>query len=637
VANPDFQVIFNDEIKRKIGFRLRPSTEKTAHLKNNIFIAKGERIAHQGGHLPGEGFEIVVEPDSIHIKGADSRGSLYGSWALLSMMEKQDGEWRVPCGIYRDWPDVGTRGISVEMLPPLSNDLELFKRYLLAFSKARANLVVFYHMPGQIQAWKDKTSTNGWSEEQMRKVAAFARSLEMGVWAGMSHKFRKKAHPGLAIQAAANLYDPFDARSYPYLYPYYDKLLSVYQPEAVLIGHDEIKGLNAYTANGKHSVAEAFAASVNTISEWFNRRRVGVAIWGDMLLDHEKWNESVGAANSGRQLFDSGATHSALDLLSRDVAIVDWHYNDKYSYPSIAYFAEKDFAVYGSGWYESEAAKHMAHSVKSHGAKGVIGTNWGFWRTLSPAATTLYSTLCGWNINCDVDASSDIRFFANEMRNYSSTEGLVQTPVSIEQGSNASTFNTGDRRAIFDTGGLIDLRFFSFGDLEYGRTRFNIAPHDNGKRMNAIVVGRNKQGRENPAAVMDISVVDKKCKSIRFLHTLFRQEPQYRSKILGVYRIEYVDGMTAQVEIIEGFNITDVRSGTGVRKNDWTFRRHPEILIGSESVWQGQSATGIPLNVQMLAWENPYPEKAIKRIQIQAKQLNEDFRIAVLGLTLIGP
>jgi hypothetical protein len=95
--------------------------------------------------------------------------------------------------------------------------------------------------------------------------------------------------------------------------------------------------------------------------------------------------------------------------------------------------------------------------------------------------------------------------------------------------------------------------------------------------------------------------------------------------------------MTAQVEIIEGFNITDVRSGTGVRKNDWTFRRHPEILIGSECVWQGQSATGIPLNVQMLAWENPYPEKAIKRIQIQAKQLNEDFRIAVLGLTLIGP
>jgi hypothetical protein len=113
VANPDFLVIFNDEIKRKIGFRLRPSTEKTAHLKNNIFITKGERVAHQGGNLPGEGFEIVVEPDSIHIKIADSRGSLYGSWALLSMMEKQDGEWRVPCGIYRDWPDVGTRGISV--------------------------------------------------------------------------------------------------------------------------------------------------------------------------------------------------------------------------------------------------------------------------------------------------------------------------------------------------------------------------------------------------------------------------------------------------------------------------------------------------------------------------------------------
>lgn len=626
-----------DELERQTGLRLNVVSKLRGEISGKIVVSIQEKVPHGSKALPPEGFEIVVDSTSANIEGADARGCLYGMWALLQMLVKQGNHWQVPCGIYRDWPHLPQRGICVEMLPPFQTDVNLFKRYLLAYSKARANLVVFYHYPEHILTWKKGRANKNWSKEQMKAVRDYAASLEMEVWAGMCHKFRPEAHPELPIKAGTNIYNPFDKSAYEYVYALYEELVSTYTPTTVLIGHDEILGLRDYTMNSGYTTAQAMAASIQKTAAWLRARDIGAAIWGDMLLDHAKWNASLGAANSSRPILRSGATHEAIDAIPRDIKIIDWHYQIKPEYESLAYFSGKGFDVYGCGWYAPEGAKHMAASAVRYHSKGVMGTDWGFWRTLSPAATTLYNTICGWNSRCTVDNTKDVLSLAADLGVPLLTDLFAQIPVPIQSACNASTYDQGktDGNGVFNVGAFIDLRSFPTGDLSFGPNRFRVLPHEEGETLNCIVVGSGSPFKQNPTHEILMPVQDEPFDSVSILHTLLHHEPQYSSRKLGAYQFEYVDGTRIQADIIEGYNISDVRLSVGLRRNDWSFNRHPEILAGSECVWQGQSVSGMPLNVQMLTFRNPLPGKALKNIRLHSNDGKNDYRIAVLGITLL--
>ncbi len=625
--------IIAEEMERKIGGHRRADLRPDGEGTGSIIITKQEKIMHAGGLLPQEGFEIIVSKNAVHINGVDERGCLYGFWALLQLLNNQEDQWRVPIGIYRDWPDLKVRGFVVEMLAPFRTDTALFRKYLLSLSKARANLVVFYHLPDQIINWKKEQTKAGWSKDQMRQISAFAAGLEMEIWAGMSHKFNKKDCPAGMIKDGTNIYNPFDRKAYEYLHPLYEELLAVYKPSHVLIGHDEIRGLNEYTMAGKYSAAELLSASVKEAETWFGERGIGIAIWGDMLLDHRKWEEAAGNANSLNPIYRSGATHPAVDTLPHDIKIMDWHYQAKPEYGTSAYFAEKGFPVYGCVWHEPQSAKHMAMSIQKAGGQGLIGTDWGFWRTLSPAATTLYSLMCAWHTACVVDSQADMILLAETLREEHSSEKMIQKPVPLEAVSNALTADISN--GIYNTGAYIDLRLFPSGEVVFDKTRFHVLPHTNGKIPNCIIVGADGAGRPDPDSEIVIPMNKRKFNSIQFLHTMLHRDPQYQSRKLGYYQIRYTDGTKAQVDLVEGLNITDIRLSPGLRKNDWTFSRHPEILLGSKCAWLGESATGVPLNVQSLCFRNPHPEKELKDIVVAADAVHEEYRIIVLGVTLI--
>jgi hypothetical protein len=160
------------------------------------------------GRLPAEGFEIIVSPDKVIIKGADARGCLYGAYALASRFVRDGGGWKVPCGTIRDWPDLSVRGMCLEMLPPSVRDINLMKRYLSALSHSRCNLVIFLHNPRQMLAWQRKKDDGGWSKKEVQEIAAYARSLHMDVWGGMGSGFDPASFPEMNIMPKANIYDP---------------------------------------------------------------------------------------------------------------------------------------------------------------------------------------------------------------------------------------------------------------------------------------------------------------------------------------------------------------------------------------------------------------------------------------------
>ena len=585
--------------------------------------------------LPPEGYEISISPVKVVIRGADARGCLYGAYELATRIANDGGQWKIPCGTIRDWPDMPVRGMCLELLPPAIHDVTLMKRYLSALSRSRCNLVIFLHNPRQMLAWSRNKDDGGWRKNEMQEIAAYARSLHMDVWGGMGSGFDAGSFPGMNIITGANFYDPLRDDSYRQLFSLYSEILQTYNPSALLISHDEMSGLNLYAGKYGITTADIFAADVNRIHAWLAENGVRTAMWGDMLLDYRLWDAGLGNANSMNPPFNSGATHLAVDKIAKDVMILDWHYGYRSEYRSIEYFRGHGFTVFGAPWYDPQGAVSLARSVRKFKGAGVVGTDWGFWKTLSPSATTVYTLLGGWSTRTDVDeGDADITALANMLRDKSNSWHLTkQTTINLSPYANRSTLDTaqGKAKGVFGSGLELDFRGLSAGRQVLGGVLFDLKTADDGKSANVVVV----EAGSALLARKKISLGRQLVQSVAFLHTALVEEPQVTIRSLGEYEIEYESGRKVLIDLLENYSITDVRSGEGLRNNAWSFTRMPEVLIGSREAWRGRSATGIPLNLQCLIWKNPYPSEALKSIIFRANKEPQGTKLALLGITLL--
>ncbi|HBG04817.1 MAG: hypothetical protein A2075_11540 [Geobacteraceae bacterium GWC2_58_44] len=604
-------------------------------------FGRGIRIEQQAlsakDKLPPEGYELSVNRDGVVIRGADARGCLYGAHALLNRLLPVQGGWRVASGTRRDWPDLPQRGACIEMSPAL-RDVALFKRYLDAISRSGGNLVIFLHDPIRVAGWRKGAGNKGWTPEQLAEIAAYARFLQLEVWAGIGSAFKSADFPGLSVAKGANFYDPSQEGSYRLLFGLYDQLLAVYQPSTLLISHDEMRGLSSYAAAMKSSEADIFARDVTRSRNWLAERGVATAIWGDMLLDHGRWEKEVGAANSSNPFFSSGATHEALDQLPRDVVILDWHYDMRKQYRSVEHFRSRGFRVLGASWHDPQAARSLALSVKQFGGQGIIATDWGLLRTMAPAATTLSAPLCGWSSQCSGEGNGDLEFLAGYLRDRDfQVSTYRQSPVALGEAANRSTWDAvqGSGRGIFDVGPVLDLRALASGWQSFAGVMFDVDSPGRGKRNNCIVAAGKVGAGELPADSVTLPGAAPPVRAIAFLHTAFVAEPQVALRELGEYLIEYQSGRKVRVPLQENWNITDLRCTESLRRNPWTFSRSPDVLAGSRPGWRGYSASGIPLNAQMFIWQNPFPEEKISRLTLRGSGSVPHSRVALLGVTLL--
>jgi len=613
------------------------SLRDTAYTnKKGIFIEKIARKTRFG--IPYDGFEIDIRPDRVTVRGANERGCLYGAYALLSRLVCKDGVWQIPCARIRDWPDLPMRGGCLELYPTVLRDVEVMKRYLDAYSRARCNTIIFLHHPKHLRAWTLHKDDGRWTKEQMIEIARYARWLHMDVWGGVGSKFNKKSFPEMDISEGTNIYNPFNEKNYEYLFSLYDEVLKTYSPSRLLICHDEIKGLSVYAQKTGKDTAEILAMDVRRIHDWLKTRQIQTVMSSDMLLDHETWEAKVGSANSRNPFYQSGATHLAQRQLPRDILILDWHYNERKKYESIEYFRGIGFNVAGASWHDPKAAQLLVGSVKHFGGQGIFAHDFGFWHTMSPAATTLYALICGWSSHCSIEDYSDVSALADAVRDpiYTNIK-LNQVPVSIKEAANRSTHAIPGKAStgIFDAGSFFDLQMLKSGRIMLGSIRFDIASADQGRSNNAVVVGNSTDMIKSLPNTLTLYKGTWTARRIAFLHTAFIEEPVSSVRRLGSYRIEYENGVTETIDLLENWNITDIRSSEGIRLNDWTFLRAPDILLGAKRVWQGNSASGIPLNLQLFLWNNPHPEEKIRSIKLSVENEPKVTRIVLLGLTFM--
>ncbi len=626
------EMMLQSDIEQLTGLRL-PIHSRTARIPANGIVIKTDAM----GGVPAEGFSIKVKPSGVTIAGADARGSLYGVYALESRIVKSGNVWKTSCGTLQDWPDLRIRGMCLELQIPAIRDVSLMKRYLLALSRARCNAIILYHQPDQVDAWRRNIDDGGWTKAQIKEIAAYARWLNIDVWGGIVSHFDEKNFPSMNLFRESNQYNPFGNASYNILFSLYDEILDAYSPKTLLIGHDEITGLSLYADKYHTTPGDILADDVNKIHDWLAQKGVRTAMWGDMLLEYRVWGPLVGDTNSQTNKLMSGATHLAINRISKDVIILDWHYAEYMTpaeYRSIEYFSKSGFAVVGSPYYKAAASALMAKSVKSYGGAGLIGTDWGLDITLSPASTTLYTLLSGWSTAVKVDSDGDDIEALAQMIRPEIYEHVPerQIPVNLARYGNRSLkdITLGNGSGIFDSSSNIDLAGIPLGKSVMGGIAFMIKQAN----KNAMVVTQ-APGSITPTIKMETINVGRRADAVAFLQTAYISKPQGGVVKVGEYAITYETGRKVSVPLWENYNITDIRSTEGLRSRPWTFTRKPDVLIGSTTGWRGSSATGIPLNLQTFIWRNPYHDEPIRSISLHVNDGDRTIKLVLIGVTLL--
>lgn len=138
-------------------------------------------------------------------------------------------------------------------------------------------------------------------------------------------------------------YCPLHPKVHSIVFDLVDEICDVFETDAFHAGMDEV----FYIGDDKcprcsgRDKAELYAGEVNTIAQHLALKNKKLWIWGDRLLDGKTTGIGMweGSFNN---------THRAIDMLSKDVVICDWHYEQPLQ--TAVYFAMKGFNVITCPW-----------------------------------------------------------------------------------------------------------------------------------------------------------------------------------------------------------------------------------------------------------------------------------------------
>ena len=181
-------------------------------------------------------------------------------------------------------------------------------------------------------------------------------------------------------------YCPLHPEVHEVVFALVDEIMEVFEADAFHAGLDEVFYIGedeCPRCNGKDK-AELLAGEVNLIRDHLDTNGRELWIWGDRLLDGK-------ATGLGMWEASENDTHQAIDMVSKDVVICDWHYER--ADPTAAIFALKGFRVITCPWRTPEITRaqlKMMESFRLNSVDRVKDRYYGFMQTVwSPASRFL--------------------------------------------------------------------------------------------------------------------------------------------------------------------------------------------------------------------------------------------------------
>ena len=155
-----------------------------------------------------------------------------------------------------------------------------------------------------------------------------------------------------------------------------DELVEAFGADALHIGCDEVFEIGNCPRCKDTPTSKLFADWVNGIARHLKSRGVDTMIWGDRLLDAKTTGYGEWEAS------DNG-TSDAVNMLDKDIAICDWHYENCPAYPSVDVFADAGRKIY---LCPPTTADSISASSSPRGVRAK--TLWTCWKGRASLATS---------------------------------------------------------------------------------------------------------------------------------------------------------------------------------------------------------------------------------------------------------
>jgi hypothetical protein len=128
--------------------------------------------------------------------------------------------------------------------------------------------------------------------------------------------------------------------------------------------------------------SELFARAINDLHARLAKRKVGMMIWGDRLIDakatgYSKWEAS------------ENGTAPAINHIPKDIVLCDWHYGTPDDFPSVKILQDAGFRVWPSGWNSSDNVRRLASCALSNAGPRMVGYMATTWFGLDQVAAGL--------------------------------------------------------------------------------------------------------------------------------------------------------------------------------------------------------------------------------------------------------
>jgi hypothetical protein len=627
---------------------------------NNIDFAPGK---------PGpEGYYLHADKRFIVVAGYDAPGAFYGLQSVRQLLIGTKGK-TVPGLEITDWPNLPFRG--VRLYVPGPDNIAFFKRFMrdfmalykynkviielncmrldrhpevnagwIEFSKelkySRSNSTLGVHGEEKNSSHYDAGDGYIIEKNDVREMVAFAGqnflevipeipSLTHGYWLLTRHP-ELAEYPG---DKWPDTYCPSNPASYDLMFDVYDEYIDVIHPKMVQIGHDEWWGapLGACPlCKGKdHSLL--FSSDVRTIHNYFARKGIKVAMWGDYLLESVRDTLVQNRVSStGMKYQTPGAVRPEIvkDLIPKDILIFNWFWDKpdkeeqlyKFGFtqvygnftPAITSWDERIKKVDIAGGAPSAWASTNEFNFGKDLVLDYLGCANLLWskHTLSPEALG--------EVVRDLTPVVRAGFRGTRIP---SEDGDPVVPVDISGKMNLSS----DTR-VFG----VNLKTMSSGELKTGSMVFRLP--SSGNRI-AAAGAYGKEKNPLPNAIKNIRIDDDPS-SLIFLHACAKPAGNQKAyfnipdffdsaDLLGWYEIVYEDGYRIVVPVQYGVNILEWNPG-GEKSIDKvegdTGSPQSAYCYDADQVKCSSDMQKNPVSFFAFEWVNPRFGKIIKEVNL---------------------
>ncbi len=283
--------------------------------------------------MAAEGYVLGIGSAGIVIGAESDRGLLYGTTTLRQMLLAGGKNQPLPAVRVRDWPQMAMRGIHDEFSYGQVSTMENFKDMIRFLAEYKMNTLIFYFEDTfRFQNYPTVGEGRGaMTREQVDELEAFAKPLGVEIF---------PVFEMLGNQGALLMLDevrPFaeypgahsfslDDDAFNFLATCFREMADTFDSRYFHAGLDESWDLGF--GKSEERVNEvgrgpAHAAHYRRINELLKSRGKTMIMYGDIILNYPE----------------------ILDLIPKDIVLMDWQYHAADHYPTVDVLGSKGFPI----------------------------------------------------------------------------------------------------------------------------------------------------------------------------------------------------------------------------------------------------------------------------------------------------